>query len=436
MILGKASGWATDTGLSAADGSFIGEDAWDRSGSSVASAGDVNGDGYDDILIGANGNDDGGDAAGQTYLITSLVDDTVDPAVTIDTIADYVSSLSTVSGTASDNTGLDKVQVQITNDTDSTYWDGDSWENISNNAAWLDSTGTATWSYTMPTLTDGASYTVKARSTDLASNTSAVASESFAYDTANPSSPTNVTRTTPDTDNTPEFTWDASTDATSGIDSYEVKPDDGSWTDVGDITSYTYGSEVTDGSHTFNVRAKDAAGNVGTAASIAFTVDTTVPPVNVVPSTPTNASPANEAKSVSVPPTLTSSAFSDSDSGDTHGASQWQITAIEGNYLNSTWNSGGDAANLTDIEVPIGNLAKSTTYYWRVRHKDNNDNWSDWSAETSFTTAGGGGGLCGATLTAAPASPEDLISGLGLLGFLGIAFIVAHRKQRRRKQEA
>ncbi|MBM4249772.1 MAG: hypothetical protein FJ149_10160 [Euryarchaeota archaeon] len=69
LILGKASGWARDTGLSAASASFWGEDAWDYSGYSVAGAGDVNGDGYDDILIGAYGDDDGGNMAGQTYLI-------------------------------------------------------------------------------------------------------------------------------------------------------------------------------------------------------------------------------------------------------------------------------------------------------------------------------------------------------------------------------
>jgi len=50
---------------------FIGEDAGDWFGWSVASAGDVNGDGYDDILIGAGGDEDGGGGAGQSYLILS-----------------------------------------------------------------------------------------------------------------------------------------------------------------------------------------------------------------------------------------------------------------------------------------------------------------------------------------------------------------------------
>ncbi|NIT58649.1 MAG: hypothetical protein GWN00_21200, partial [Aliifodinibius sp.] len=50
--------------------SFLGEAADDFSGFSVAGAGDVNGDGYDDILIGAHENDCGrGRDAGQTYLV-------------------------------------------------------------------------------------------------------------------------------------------------------------------------------------------------------------------------------------------------------------------------------------------------------------------------------------------------------------------------------
>ncbi|MDP4009887.1 MAG: tail fiber domain-containing protein, partial [Candidatus Shapirobacteria bacterium] len=71
LILGKASGWAMDTDLSAANASFWGEDADDSSGSSVSGVGDVNGDGYDDFIIGAYGDDDGGSSAGQTYLILS-----------------------------------------------------------------------------------------------------------------------------------------------------------------------------------------------------------------------------------------------------------------------------------------------------------------------------------------------------------------------------
>ncbi|MCU0799074.1 MAG: integrin alpha, partial [Candidatus Thermoplasmatota archaeon] len=54
LIFGKASDWTMDINLSNADASFIGEETGDASGVSVSGAGDVNGDGYDDILIGAD----------------------------------------------------------------------------------------------------------------------------------------------------------------------------------------------------------------------------------------------------------------------------------------------------------------------------------------------------------------------------------------------
>ncbi|MFC1649844.1 FG-GAP-like repeat-containing protein, partial [Patescibacteria group bacterium] len=71
LILGKSSGWAMDTDLSTADASFWGENPSDFSGTQISGAGDVNGDGYDDVLIGVGSNDEGGNDAGQTYLIIS-----------------------------------------------------------------------------------------------------------------------------------------------------------------------------------------------------------------------------------------------------------------------------------------------------------------------------------------------------------------------------
>ena len=54
--------------LNSADASFIGELDGDLAGQSVGGLGDVNGDGFDDFLIGADGNDEGGENAGQAYL--------------------------------------------------------------------------------------------------------------------------------------------------------------------------------------------------------------------------------------------------------------------------------------------------------------------------------------------------------------------------------
>jgi Ca2+-binding RTX toxin-like protein len=72
VIFGKASGFGTIdlTGLVPADGFIIqGDVAFDNAGISVSSAGDVNGDGFDDVLVGAFGGDDGGTAAGEAYVI-------------------------------------------------------------------------------------------------------------------------------------------------------------------------------------------------------------------------------------------------------------------------------------------------------------------------------------------------------------------------------
>jgi len=69
LILGKPSGWARDTSLADSDASFLGEGPSDWAGESVSGAGDVNGDGYDDFLIGARWNDEGGGDAGQAYLV-------------------------------------------------------------------------------------------------------------------------------------------------------------------------------------------------------------------------------------------------------------------------------------------------------------------------------------------------------------------------------
>ncbi len=74
LILGKASGWAMDTSLADADASFVSEAKWDSAGYSVSGVGDVNGDGFDDFIIGAPYNGEAGSAlAGQTYLILGKV---------------------------------------------------------------------------------------------------------------------------------------------------------------------------------------------------------------------------------------------------------------------------------------------------------------------------------------------------------------------------
>ncbi|MFC2000335.1 leucine-rich repeat domain-containing protein, partial [Chloroflexota bacterium] len=113
-------------------------------------------------------------------------------------------------------------------------------------------------------------------------------------------------------------------------------------------------------------------------------------PLNQSPDQPVNMSPSSGATGVSLMPTLQSSAFSDPDAGDTHAASQWQITTTSGDYSSPVYDSSTDSSNLTAISIPLGRLIYGKTYYWRARYQDNYSAWSDWSLETSFTTSADG----------------------------------------------
>jgi Ca2+-binding RTX toxin-like protein len=77
VVFGKASGFAAEIDLAAVaggDGGFVihGQDGGDVSGESVSSAGDINGDGFDDVIIGASGASGPGNTrlgAGDSYVV-------------------------------------------------------------------------------------------------------------------------------------------------------------------------------------------------------------------------------------------------------------------------------------------------------------------------------------------------------------------------------
>ena len=80
VVFGKASGFGTVDGagravidlanLASADGFAVqGDGSQDRLGWSVSSAGDVNGDGFADLIVGAKYGDDGGYNAGEAYVL-------------------------------------------------------------------------------------------------------------------------------------------------------------------------------------------------------------------------------------------------------------------------------------------------------------------------------------------------------------------------------
>lgn len=200
--------------------------------------------------------------------------------------------------------------------------------------------------------------------------------------------------------------------------------------DTSNKTSITIPSDTLDyeTEYYFRVRHQDSH-DAWSDWSVETSFITTEPP-NTPPDQPTNLTPADEATEVSLTPTLQSSAFSDADE-DTHNASQWQLTASSGQYTSTTYNSGADSTNLTSIDIPPGNLSTSTTYYWRVRHQDNED-WSEWSEETSFTTTtSSGGGFCRGSAMAP--SSDRIASGWGIVGLMGVAGVYLYKKQSRKR---
>jgi len=70
----QAADWGMDYGLAGADASFVGEAEGDQAGRRVSGAGDANGDGYDDFMVGASYNDQVAPDAGKAYLFLGRPD--------------------------------------------------------------------------------------------------------------------------------------------------------------------------------------------------------------------------------------------------------------------------------------------------------------------------------------------------------------------------
>jgi hypothetical protein len=159
---------------------------------------------------------------------------------------------------------------------------------------------------------------------------------------------------------------------------FECNLDNAGW-GTSCTSSTTYGG-LADGNHSFQVRATDAVGNLGSAATWAWSIDTTVP------STPVLTAPA-DATLINTIPQL-GATFTDPTAGDT-GVTQFRIcTSPAGAGLqcspfvvsgtSSTVTSGSTAA-WTPSTLADG------TYYWQARAQDTAGNASGWSATRSFT---------------------------------------------------
>ena len=104
---------------------------------------------------------------------------------------------------------------------------------------------------------------------------------------------------------------------------------------------------------------------------------------NDPPVTPVNVSPANNASNQPVAVQLRAGSFSDPDSIDFHGASQW-VLRYASNGAVAVDSGVVTGVNLTNYS-PAG-LFEGTTYDWQVRYRDGRGTWSGYSTATRFTT--------------------------------------------------
>ncbi|HEX4922906.1 MAG TPA: Ig-like domain-containing protein, partial [Bdellovibrionales bacterium] len=138
---------------------------------------------------------------------------------------------------------------------------------------------------TLPVMADG-SHTFYVKAVDAVANESTTLSYSWTIDTSLPvvnilTGPAATVNTS-----TASFTFSA-TDTGTGVAQIECSLDGGAYAACSSPKTY---NGLADGSHTFDLRAVDGAGNVSLVASRGWSIDTSVPSVTVViaPASPTN----------------------------------------------------------------------------------------------------------------------------------------------------
>jgi hypothetical protein len=241
--------------------------------------------------------------------------------------------------------GIDEMRLRNEN---TPTWDGVAWENYTPSRQWQLSNGDGT-------------KTVFVEFKDNAGNASqGVISDQILLDTSDSTAPVPSIDTGPDgptSDNTPTFTFSGSDNVTAASNLlFSYKVDTGSWSSYFSDTSVTLGGAtgLTDGSHTFFVRAKDQANNETSEANAAqqsFTVDTTPPNGPVVingGATVTNNAAVNLTLNATDPSPGAVDKMRLSNDGETW--SNWEDYATS-----KSWNlSGGDGMKTVFVEFQDG----------------------------------------------------------------------------------
>lgn len=192
------------------------------------------------------------------HQISILFDDRIPPTLSIaspqaGSLLNYSDVEATWTGQDNES-GIDHFEVKL---------DDGAWLNVGNDT-----------SRTYTELVDG-NHTIQVAGFDKAGN-DAMASVSFIVD----STPPTLSITSPSVGSALNFSsttlaWSCS-DTVSGVDRFDIKVDDGTWLEVGNVTHYDL--DLSDGNHTVSLKAFDNAQNAG-ETSVDFLVDTEPPAV-------------------------------------------------------------------------------------------------------------------------------------------------------------
>src|SRR5205807_1254967 len=274
------------------------------------------------------------DAYGNTSGATSrtwTVDATAPPAPSIDSgPAASSTNIGNVSFGFSDSEGTATFEVRI---------DGGSW-----------SASTSPKAYS--SLGDG-SHTFDVRALDGYGNTSSATSRTWTVDATAPPAPS--IDSGPAASSTSGANVGFGFSDTEGTATFEVRLDGGSWTSSTSPKAY---SGLSDGSHTFDVRALDGYGNTSSATSRTWTVDATAPPAPSIDSGPAASSTSGA---------IVSFGFSDSEGGATFevrlDGGAWTSAASPHSY--SSLSDGSHTFDVRALDA-YGNTTSATSRTWTV----------------------------------------------------------------------
>jgi len=143
--------------------------------------------------------------------------------------------------------------------------------------------GSGNWNFNVPSALGDGSHTAKSTATDGSGNTSVDSNtNTFTVDTTGPNTTITSNPTNPTNSTSASFDFTGS-DAGAGVASFECQLDSGGFSACTSTQSYT---GLSDGSHTFDVRAIDTLGNTDPSpASYTWLIKTNAPVVTNVTST-------------------------------------------------------------------------------------------------------------------------------------------------------